>query len=531
MVAFGVGGAYGADNVVAIDNTWWEEAAYGAYSTANHEFLIVYRTTGSFVLRGVRADLNAAPIGPPFTISQTGQYENNPSVAYNPVTNQYLVCWQDFTAANTGLLYCRFVQPGSGTLGGGPILVQATGSVWFTDTTYNPATNQFLVTWDETHGTATLGRLVNADGSLPGNVIPISTLYAGYDGTATAYNAPTNSFFVIAYDLVGDLTQDGGVELNSGGQPKDTGLQVTAICPPGVKCGNYYPQIAGSTDDPNWLVTTASSFVETSIQLIQGSSSGGGTPPPTPTPSGAKPMLAVDTPVNLSNVSYNGFVVAGWAVDAGSTSGTGVDVVAVWAFPASGGAAILAGVANSGSTYGFARPDVASYLGSTRFGPSGYGVTVTLPAGAYRLAVYAHSYVNNSWNSPVNVNVNVTAPPSRPMMWVDLPAQNQNISQNVFVSGWAVDLSAASGAGIDAVHVWAYPAGSSTGVWVGAAVPGGGLGGSRPDIANWLGPQFGASGYTVTGTLAPGNYTLVVYAHSAVANAFNDAATVNVTVR
>jgi len=528
MVAFGVGGPYGADNAVANDGTWWEEAAYGAYSTANHEFLLVYRTTGSFILRGVRVDLNAAPVGPPFTISQTGQYENNPSVAYNPVTNQYLVCWQDFTAANTGLLYCRFVLPGSGTLGGGPILVQATGSVWFTDTTYNPATNQFLVTWDETHGTATLGRLVNADGSLPGNVIPISTLYAGYDGTATAYNSTTGSFFVVAYNLVGDQTQDGGVELNGAGQPKDSGLQVTSICAAGFKCGNYYPQIAGSTDDANWLVTTATSFVETSMQLIQGSGTGGGggtPPPPAQTP---KPILALDTPKANATVSMNGFVVAGWAVDAGATAGTGVDVIAVWAFPSTGGAAILAGVAKAGtSSYGMMRSDVANYLGA-QFAPSGYGLYGTLPAaGNYTLAVYAHSTVTNSWTTPAMVNVTATAPPSHPIMWVDLPAENQNITQNVTVAGWAVDISAPSGDGIGAIHVWAYPQGSSTPVFVGATT----VGGARPDIAAWLGPQFGSAGYSLTGTLAPGAYTLVVYAQSTVTGTFNNAKAVDVIVR
>jgi hypothetical protein len=521
MVSFGTNGPYGADNLIAIDNTWWEEAAYAAYSTANHEFLLVYRTTG-FVLRGVRVDGNAAPMAPPFTISQTGQYENNPSIAYNPSSNQYLVCWQMFTAASTGLLYCRFVQPVSAALGA-PILVRATGSVWFTDTTYNPNTNQFLVTWDETHGSSTLGRLVNADGSLPGNVIAITGSYAGYDGMGTAYSSAARSFFVIAYDLVGDLTQDGGVELNDAGQPKDSGLQVTSICAAGFKCANYYPQVAGSTDDPNWLVTMATSFVQTSTQLLA-SSGGGGTPAPAP-PGPARtprPMIAVDAPANNAAVSSRGFVVAGWAADAGAASGTGVDAIAVWAFPSTGGAAILAGVATPGS----ARPDVGVYLGA-QFTNTGFGLTtIPLSPGGYTLAVYAHSTVNNSWNTPSLVNVTVTAQPSHPMMWVDLPAQNQTLSQNIFVAGWAVDTAAASGPGVDAIHVWAYPADGSAAKFVGAASVGGG----RPDIGNWLGPQFGTAGFAVGGTLPPGLYTIVVFAHSAVTGTFNNVQVITIRV-
>jgi hypothetical protein len=524
MVSLGTGGAYGADNVIAVDNTWWEEEAYGAYSTANHEFLLVYRTT-AFLLRGVRVDGNAVPMGPPFTISQTGQYENNPSIAYNPTTNQYLVCWQMFTAANTGLLYCRFVAPVTAALGN-PILIQATGSVWFTDTTYNPTTNQFLVTWDETHGSATLGRVVNADGSLPGGVTAVSRSYAGYDGMATAYNPISRSFFMVSYDLVGDPTQDGGVEITPAGQPVDSGQQITAICVTGAKCANYYPQIAGSTDDPNWLVTTATSFVQTSIQVVGGQSAGGAPPPgpgpiPTPVPV-AKPMVAVDIPSNNAAVSNRGFVVAGWAADAGAAAGTGVDVVAIWAFPATGGSAILAGVATSF----VARPDVGAYLGA-QFTNTGYGLTtIPLPPGGYTLAVYAHSTVNNSWNTPSRVNVTVVAPPSHPMMWVDLPAQNQTLSQVITVAGWAVDTAAASGVGVDAVHVWAYPSDGSAPKWVGAA----GMGGARPDIAAWLGPQFGGAGFSVSGTLPPGTYTLVVFAHSAVTGTFNNVQVITIRV-
>ena len=233
-------------------------------------------------------------------------------------------------------------------------------------------------------------------------------------------------------------------------------------------------------------------------------------------------MMSVDAPAANASVSVRGFTVAGWAVDAGSTSGTGVDVVAVWAFPTNGAPAILAGVAN----YGVSRPDVGAYLGS-QFTPSGYGMTAVLPAGSYTLAICAHSTVNNSWNTPTLRNVTVTAPPSKPLMWVDVPVQNQNISQNVFVGGWAVDLAAASGPGIDAIHVWAYPAGGAAPVFVGAT----NVGGPRPDIGAWLGSQFSTAGFNLTGTLAPGTYTLVVFAHSAVTGTFNNAQTVNITVR
>ncbi len=471
----------------------------------------------------MRVNGNAAPIGAPLTISQTNQFENNPSVAYNPVTNQFLACWQMFTAANTGLLECSFVQAGTGAVGA-PILVQATGSVWFTDTTYNPNTNQFLVTWDESHGTATLGRVVNADGSLPGAVIPISRAYAAYDGTATAYNPVTRSFFVIAYDLVGDLTQDGGVELNDAGQPVDSGLQVTAGCIAGVKCASYYPQIAASTEDPKWLVTAATSFVQTSVQFLGGQGASAAPPPPPPPPSAptSKPLLAVDTPANNATVSANGFMVAGWAADVGAPAGVGVDVVVVWAWPANGGAAILAGIAN----YGGSRPDVGAAIGA-QFAQTGYGLIATLPGGSYTLSVYAHSTVNNSWNTPSLIKVNV-ASTSHPLMWVDTPVANQTLSQNLHVGGWAVDTGATTGSGVNVVQVWAYPVSNpAQPIFIGTAT----MGVSRPDVGAWLGANFGASGFDLATTIAPGSYTLVVFAHSTVTGTFNDTQVIPITVR
>ena len=529
MVAFGQSGAYGADSVLSPDFGFGEQASYGAYSTASHEFLVVYRTI-NFVLRAVRVNLGAAPITAPITLSQTGQYENNPSVAYNPLTNKFLACWTMFTPANTGLLECSFVQAGTG-VAGTPILVQATGSVWFTDTTYNPTTNQFLVTWDESHGSITNARLVNADGSLPGGVIGVSSVYAAYDGTATAYNPVTQSFFVIAYDLTGDLTQDGGVELTSAGQPVNSGLQVTFGCVAGVKCASYYPQIAASTEDPFWLVTTSQSFVDTAYQMLQGTAVSGAPPPPSPTPPSTptpRPLLAVDTPANNSTVSSNGFMVAGWAADMGATSGTGVDTVVVWAWPSNGGAAILAGVASYGNAnYGYTRPDVGAAIGS-QFAATGYGVTtVPLPVGTYTLTVYAHSTVNNSWNTPTVRTVTVTPPPSRPLMWVDAPTQGNNLSQNIVVEGWAVDTAAPSGPGVDAVAAWAFPTTGGPAMLVGSALTGGG----RPDVAAALGsPQFGTAGFFVTGTLPAGSYTIVIYAHSVIGG-FNDSKAVAVTVR
>ena len=96
------------------------------------------------------------------------------------------------------------------------------------------------------------------------------------------------------------------------------------------------------------------------------------------------------------------------------------------------------------------------------------------------------------------------------------------------LGGWAVDVAAPSGTGIDTIHVWAFPA--SGGAPTFAGVPA--LGGVRPDVGAFFGSQFTASGYNMlVSGLAPGTYDVVVYAHSSVTNAFAAAQVVRVTVR
>ena len=53
----------------------------------------------------------------------------------------------------------------------------------------------------------------------------------------------------------------------------------------------------------------------------------------------------------------------------------------------------------------------------------------------------------------------------------------------------------------------------------------------RQDIANYFGAaRFAPSGFSVTGTLPPGDYNLAVFAFSSLTRTFNQAMTVHVRV-
>jgi hypothetical protein len=111
---------------------------------------------------------------------------------------------------------------------------------------------------------------------------------------------------------------------------------------------------------------------------------------------------------------------------------------------------------------------------------------------------------------------------------IDTPRVQQDLAQPFALGGWAADLDASTGTGIDAIHVWAYPLTGGAPVFLGAAA----LGGVRPDVAAVHGERFRESGYglTVHG-LAPGHYDLAVFAWSDVSGGFVPAQVVRVTAR
>lgn len=111
---------------------------------------------------------------------------------------------------------------------------------------------------------------------------------------------------------------------------------------------------------------------------------------------------------------------------------------------------------------------------------------------------------------------------------IDAPRSQQEFTGPFALGGWAADLDAATGTGINTVHVWAYPLTGGAPVFLGVAA----YGGARPDVAAVHGAQFGNSGYdlAVQG-LRPGPYDLAVFGWSSVSNGFVPAQVVRVTVR
>jgi hypothetical protein len=111
---------------------------------------------------------------------------------------------------------------------------------------------------------------------------------------------------------------------------------------------------------------------------------------------------------------------------------------------------------------------------------------------------------------------------------IDSPRSQQDIAQPFNIVGWAADLDAAAGTGIDTLHAWAYPLAGGPPVFLGVPA----TGGVRPDVAAVHGDQFRDTGYWLAVQGLPhGNYDIAVFPWSNVSGAFAPPKIVQVTVR
>jgi hypothetical protein len=222
--------------------------------------------------------------------------------------------------------------------------------------------------------------------------------------------------------------------------------------------------------------------------------------------------MSIDTP-GAGAVVLQPFTLAGWAIDLGGSSGTGVDAVHVYAQPI-GGAPTFLGVAS----YGGARADIGGIFGP-QFTNSGFGIVVYgLAPGSYQLLVFAHSSATGTFNNMTVVPIVV---PDGARLSIDSPPPGTTIgSQPFLVAGWAIDLGVAPvfGTGVDAVHVYVIEVGGGGRVFGPLVAP---YGGARADVGGIFGAQFTNSGYGILVNGIPsGSWQVQVFSRGINLNGF-----------
>jgi glucose/arabinose dehydrogenase len=209
---------------------------------------------------------------------------------------------------------------------------------------------------------------------------------AGWALDASAPDAGIATLHVWAFPASGAPPQFLGVANHGGNRP-----DVAAIFGPQFGPTAYHINIAGLAPG-SWTIA-----VYGWVNAMHGF----GTVATVPVVIEPSSLVTIDIPGNFSTLDSS-FVIGGWAIDHAAPSGTGIDTIHIWAYPADGAPPVFLGVPSFGD-----RPDVTAAFGSQFYG-AGYGLAVTtLPAGPWYIVVYAHSSVSGLFDAVAVVFVTV----------------------------------------------------------------------------------------------------------------------------
>ena len=127
------------------------------YSSGSKEYLVVWQAAG---IRGQRVGIAGQALGA--NIFVTGvDYHRDPSVAYSPVTNEFMVVYSGADAASA-YVGARRVAAGLGALVGAETMLSRAVGTYITEVAYNSTTNTYLAAWYEG---GTYGRILDTAGN------------------------------------------------------------------------------------------------------------------------------------------------------------------------------------------------------------------------------------------------------------------------------------------------------------------------------------------------------------------------------
>ncbi len=226
------------------------------YVPSRREFVVtVQGYEGSPGIYVQRISTSGQLIGSLAKIASDGQWHDEPSIAYNPDLDQFLVAYSYYsTGAEARLIRLNAnlqIISGPQTIGWG-------SGVWLTQLHYNRESKKFLMIWTDP---GYRGIFLNGDGSSASGIFQMAPGFAGYDGLRFAYNAISKTYMFSCQsptdssNSVFEMALDGF-----------QGPVVTAIDPIGK--GNYNPYIVSSRMTKKWLLTTTRDYSSTLTRII-----------------------------------------------------------------------------------------------------------------------------------------------------------------------------------------------------------------------------------------------------------------------
>jgi hypothetical protein len=191
-----------------------------AYDVQNNRYLAVYEK--DVYINGQLIDANGAPSSAEFAISDPAINQRGSSVSYDGVNGRFIVVWARYGAG----IYGQLVNATGGLIGGN-FVISGYQNVDRPSVAYDSINRTFFVVWeDQRNSTGSItdiyGQLMNADGSLIGGNIAVSTAVNHQFHPATIFDSVNQRFFVVwmdsritGYDLYGQLVDPRGALIGS----------------------------------------------------------------------------------------------------------------------------------------------------------------------------------------------------------------------------------------------------------------------------------------------------------------------------
>ncbi len=221
-----------------------------SFNSIRQEYLIAWTavTAGSHEIVGIRADADGVPVGSPFTISATTNSVFSPDIAYDPFGDRYLVVWTfDYSGNHTDYdIHGRFI-PWDGPSPSEPAFVidQPTSMQGSPSVAYSPVSFEFMVVWhNEEAGVPAwiTAKRLPADGSPGSSTFTVVSASEDRYYPELAWNPQIGQYLVV-YERVGAgpqwdvygtrLSWAGGVigaEIGIAGWPSAEEEAVVASC-------------------------------------------------------------------------------------------------------------------------------------------------------------------------------------------------------------------------------------------------------------------------------------------------------------
>jgi hypothetical protein len=285
------------------------------YSTGSGLFLVAWMqygpsAGGTFDIRAQLVTTAGQLAGGEIPVTLDTRWQAQPSIAYNPDRDEFMVVF-GLSASDGEYAAGRRIAASTGALVD-PVALPFHVSTYLTvpEVQYHRGTGRYLVAWFTYAGgaLATLGVLVNGDGSVASAVFPIVIGNSTYDALDLSYNAPSGVFLAVSQD--GFSAENIAIQISQDGVP-----EAPIIATGSGGTGNFGPRIAASTTRPEWMLATARSFAQVVGQRLVTGSVGGPPPPPPPPP----PPTSVTIDLTAANAPNGSWFFAEGAQGSNST--------------------------------------------------------------------------------------------------------------------------------------------------------------------------------------------------------------------